>query len=66
MGWWQSIRREQGEMFPYVSRPTAESDLDYGFDPDKYPALADAAREWDRFRRSRLKRLRLKLRSMKG
>jgi hypothetical protein len=41
-----------------------EPELGYGFDPEKYPALADAADEWADVLNSRVKRWRLRLRSM--
>ncbi|TML18277.1 MAG: hypothetical protein E6G33_00330 [Actinobacteria bacterium] len=65
MRWRDLIRSERGVLGHHARRSTPESDLGYGFNPDEYPALAGAADAWADVRNSRLKRWRLKLRSLK-
>jgi hypothetical protein len=65
MRWQKILRSERGEIVPHAPRTTGEWDPGYGFDPEKYPALAEAADAWSEISESRLRRWRLKLRSMK-
>jgi len=65
MRWRELIRSERGEIAPHARRPTRDPGLGYGFDPEDYPALADAADAWADIRHSPLKRWRLRLRSRK-
>jgi hypothetical protein len=65
MRWRERFRNERGELAPYVPRRTREGDLGYGFNTGEYPGLAKAADELADIRNSRVKRWRLRLRSMK-
>jgi hypothetical protein len=46
MRWRDRLRSERGEMTPHAPRSACEPELGYAFDPEKYPALADAADQW--------------------
>jgi hypothetical protein len=65
MRWRDRLRSERGEIAPHARRSAREPELGYGFNPEEYPALAEAADEWDDVLNSRVKRWRLTLRSMK-
>jgi hypothetical protein len=65
MRWQRILRSERDEIVPHAPRSTSESDPGYGFDAKKYPALAEAADVWSEISESRLKRWRLRRRSMK-
>jgi hypothetical protein len=65
MRWRERMRSERGELAPHAPRAARKPELGYGFDPEKYPALAEAADELADIRNSRVKRWRLRLRSMK-
>jgi hypothetical protein len=65
MRWRERFLSERGEIAPHAPRVAREPELGYGFDPNEYPALADAADEWADVLNSRVKRWRLSLRSMK-
>jgi hypothetical protein len=65
MRWRKFILAERGETVPHASRSTRDSDFAYGFDPEKYPALAEAADAWSEISGSRLKKWRFRRRSMK-
>jgi hypothetical protein len=65
MRWQERFLSERGEIAPYAPRGPREPELGYGFNPEEYPALADAAEEWADVLNSRVKRWRLSLRSMK-
>lgn len=60
------IRSERGELVPLGLPRKSTPDSTYGFDPEEYPALAKAADDWAGVTDSRLKRWRLRLRSMKN
>jgi hypothetical protein len=65
MRWRDRLRSERGEISPHAPRYAREPELGYGFNPEEYPALAEAADEWADVLNSRVKRWRLRLRSMK-
>jgi hypothetical protein len=65
MQWRDVLRSERGEIAPHAPPSTRESNLGYGFNPEEYPALANAADAWADACNSRLKRWRLRLRSKK-
>jgi hypothetical protein len=46
MRWRDLIRGERGEIAPHASRGSRDSDRAYGFDPEEYPGLAQAANAW--------------------
>src|SRR5436305_14687362 len=60
MRWRERIRSERGSIARGAPRSSGEMDL--GFDPDEYPHLAKAARDWSESRTSRLEKLRKKMR----
>jgi hypothetical protein len=51
-------------MVPHAAPSTRESASEYGFDPEEYPVLAEAADHWAEVRGRRLRRWRLRLRRM--
>jgi hypothetical protein len=65
MRWQDRIRGERGEIAPHASRGSRDSDRAYGFDPEKYPGLAEAADAWGEGCKSWRQRWRFKLRSTK-
>ena len=52
-------------MLPHAAPSTREPASHYGFDPEEYPVLAEAADRWAEVRGRRLRRLRLSLRRMR-
>jgi len=62
MQWRERIRSERGSIGSHAKRSTRETGPEYAFDPDEYPALAKAARDWSESHISRLAKLRKKMR----
>jgi hypothetical protein len=66
MRWRAFIRSERAKMVLHARHSTRDSDVGYGFDPEKYPALAKAADACAHdVRKTRLKRWWLRLRLTK-
>ena len=61
MRWRDLIRGERGEIAPHASRGSRDSERAYGFDPEEYPGLAEAADAWAEGCKSWRLRLRSKL-----
>ena len=62
MRWRERIHNERGSIGSHAPRSLRETDPEYAFDPEKYPALAKAADEWSDRCTSRLEKLRKKIR----
>jgi hypothetical protein len=62
MQWRDLLRNERGQIAPHAPPSSRESNLGYGFNPEEYPALANAADAWADACNSRLKRWRWRLR----